>query len=247
MHVYMGKRRKRRIGEALAQGLGCPLVTDLTLRPGTVVLYGSVYLWALLTEARAAGRAWIYADNGYLRPGHWDGCFSVTRGAYQVTAAMPPDFGRWAALGLSIAPWRRTGGHVLVCPPTAVWAGLNGFDADAWLAGTLASLRAVTDRPLRVRQKPLPGEAGTLLSADLADCWALVTHSSKAAVEALLAGVPVFCTEPCAASPMGLAALDGIENPALPDGREAWAAGLAASQWTLEEIRAGLFRPALGL
>jgi hypothetical protein len=81
--------------------------------------------------------------------------------------------------------------------------------------------------------------AGTLAHA-LRDCWALVTWSSAAANEALLAGVPVFTAGTCAASSMGMADLTRIETPVYPDGRSGWAAALAGRQWTLDEMRLGM-------
>jgi hypothetical protein len=80
---------------------------------------------------------------------------------------------------------------------------------------------------------------GKPLSADLVGAWALVTHSSNAAVEALLEGVPVFCTAPCAAYRMGRPDVAAIEAPALPDDREQWAWNLARAQWTLAEMKSG--------
>ena len=71
------------------------------------------------------------------------------------------------------------------------------------------------------------------LAVDLKDCHAVVVHSSNVAVDALLAGVPVFCTVPCAAYRMGYADLSKIESPLYPDDREQWAWNLADQQWTL--------------
>ena len=90
-------------------------------------------------------------------------------------------------------------------------------DANIWLRDTLAILKEHTDRPIRCRVKMSYKEAvargGVPLSEDLKGAWALVTHSSNAAVEALLAGVPTFCTDPCAAWRMGLSDLTQIETP----------------------------------
>ena len=66
-----------------------------------------------------------------------------------------------------------------------------------------------------------------------------MTCASNAAVEALLSGVPVFCTGPCAAYRMGKPDVTEIETPALPDDRERWARVLAANQWTLDEMADG--------
>ena len=76
------------------------------------------------------------------------------------------------------------------------------MDVEAWQDEVLCKLRAATDRPIRVRHREDLQRLDPFATA-LDDCWALVTHQSNAAVEALLAGVPVFCTGECAATRMG--------------------------------------------
>ena len=57
---------------------------------------------------------------------------------------------------------------------------------------------------------------------DLEKAHCVVTFNSNVAVEALLAGTPVFVGPHSAALPMGRSVTDlgDIENPAYPDGRE---------------------------
>jgi hypothetical protein len=105
-----------------------------------------------------------------------------------------------------------------------------------WLEQAVAALKQATSRPLRIRQK---NEARPL-AQDLAGAWALVTHMSCAAVEALIAGVPVFCTDRSSAGWLCSGGLDRIETPSYPPRREEWAALLANNQWTLDELRAGV-------
>lgn len=234
-----GHIHSRMVCGSFAAGCGAPIVPPAPLLPGDVFMYGCLRgLRPTLSEAQRQGRRWIYADNGYFRPGHHHGFYRVTENAFQHDGSGDASVARWEALGLSIAPWRAAGRHVLVCPPSEVFAGLMGFDARRWLDETVQALNRSTDREVRVRTK---ANAPTKpLAADMAGAWALVTHSSNAAVEALLAGIPVFCTAPCAAQRMGLSDLSLIENPACPDGREPWAWNLAAAQWTLEEMASGL-------
>lgn len=105
---------------------------------------------------------------------------------------------------------------------------------------TVSALRAHTDRPIRVRWKPRSDDRRLRpLADDLKDCWAVVTFVSNSAVMAALAGVPVFCTAPCAGLTVGSGDLSRIEVPVTPDGRDRWAARLANRQWTLDEMSAG--------
>ena len=234
-NVYAVRRERTspRFARAFARGCGGQVCTEY--RPGAWAGFGSDKVWQGLTETRAAGHDWWYGDHAYFGRFQF---YRVTKNAFQHTGLGQGDAVRMKALDLEIRPWQRAGRHVLVCPPDHEWAALMGFDAAEWLAAQLQTLRAHTGREIRVRQRA--AATRTPLAADLQDCWALVTHASNAAVEALLAGVPVFATDPhCAARAMGSGELADIERPVYPDGREQWAAVLAANQWTLQEIAEG--------
>lgn len=229
----------------MADGTKFAIVPVSQLLPGGVAIYGFLRGGlAVLQAAQKEGRQWVYADRGYFRAtqgADHSGYFRLTRNAYQHDGmSLLRDPQRWARLALRIAPWRR-GRHVLVCPPGDVFTrAVGGFAADTWLQDTLRTLRAHTDRPIRIRHKPRPKDNAPPLAFDLQDCHALVTYMSNTAVEAVLAGVPVFCTGKCAARAVGRSDLTQIEHPYYPDWRHDWAATLAANQWTLNEIRAGL-------
>ena len=89
-----------------------------------------------------------------------------------------------------------------------------------------------------VRRKPKAGETLEPLAEALGKAHALVTHSSNVAIEAVVAGVPVFVSPSSAAAPMGLSDLSLIETPVYPD-RDQWLAHLAYCQFSFEEIRSG--------
>lgn len=198
-----------------------------------VAFYGVVGIERVFETARREGE-WLYGDNAFF-----DACrgrfFRFARNGFQVSGLQPPDFGRLA--GLTPGPWRR-GRHVVVVEQSPHFLALCG-EAD-WLRRTLEAIGKATDRPIVVRpwSRDKAGAAATL-AADLEDAHALVTHMSAAANEALIAGVPVFVTGPCAATPMASGGIDEIERPRYPEERLEWLAGLANSQWTLDELRNG--------
>lgn len=245
LNVYATSHvNSRAVCAAFADGSGAPIVPPAPLLPGDVAMYGCLRgLLPTLKQAQREGRAWYYLDNGYFRAGHYHGYYRATRNAYQHDGSGRHGPDRFERLGLEIKPWRAGGRHVLVCPPGDVWAGLMDFDAADWLRATLAQIAAHTDRPVVVRHKKTPHP----LSVDLTDCWALVTYMSNVAVTSLLEGVPVFATGPCAAARMGRTNLLHIESAYYPPDREQWAWNLAANQWTLDEMRAGLHRQQLGI
>lgn len=234
-YAVAGELTSPRFAAAFARGAGGVVAGDGRLRPGPVALFGSPKLLDLLRQAQHEGRDWYYGDHAFfgrmlyyriaVNAWHYDG-------APDSIEAEPR---RLARLKVKIQPWRRGGGHVLLCPPDARFAAYRGFDAALWLGNVLETLGRHTDREIRIRERT----ASTPLAQDLVDCWALVTHSSNAAVEAALAGVPVFVTAPCGARWVSSGPLERIERPLRPSDREAWAARLASHQWTLDEIASG--------
>jgi hypothetical protein len=239
IHIYATNHSKNiRISEAFAKGCGGKIVPPAPLLPGDVFMYGALRgLMPTLLQAQAEGRTWYYADNCYLGPRNLH--FRVTRNARQHDGTGEASPERWERLGLELRPWRKSGKRILICPPGPDYGQLWGIDVKAWLRDQIAAIERATDRPYRIRERSLARSTDHPLSADLENCWALVTCTSNVAVDALLAGVPVFCTHPCAAYLMGTPDLTRIEDPVMPDDRLRWVQVLAANQWTLEEQRAG--------
>ena len=233
------KQKSREILEAFTQGCEGIVADHAASIDDTrgAAFFGVVGIERLFQEARARARFWCYGDNSFLnvtRGTH----FRFARDAFQISTSQPPDWAKWRALALEVAPWRR-GDHVVVVEQSAHFLSLSGAGAD-WLFRVLAELGQHTDRPVVVRRWDRDkGGAAATLRRDINGAHALVTHMSAAANEALLYGVPVFCTGPCAATPMASGGLENIESPRYPEGREEWAAGLAGRQWTLEELRGG--------
>lgn len=206
--------------------------------PGPAAFYGTIGLSGLVRHAMTWGHDWYFGDNAYF-----DRCrgthFRFSRNAFQFSGIGKPDYARLAALGVAVRPWTMGGSHIVVVEQSRHHNELVGA-GENWLDRTLRELARFTDRPKIIRRWTQDkGSASRSLADDLAGAWALVTNTSAAANEALLAGVPVFVTGECAASPLSSGPLSGIEYPQRPAGREAWAAGLAARQWTLSELWEG--------
>ena len=238
------KGRSRDILRRFAAGSGGRVQFDppARLEDGPAAFFGVVAIEYLLNEARDNGRDWYYLDNSW---------FDATRkvmtrvgvNALQGGAVIGPDWKRFAALNLRTEDWKRDGRHIVICMQSphfmrevARWPG----GAPAWQEHVLLTLKEHTDRPIVVRHwSSDKAERAHSLQEDLRGAWALITHASAAANEAVLAGVPAFVTGKCAALPMASGELSEIEKPRYPDGREEWAAGLAARQWTLQELQSG--------
>lgn len=219
---------------AFARGCNGEITDELDyLFDGPVAAFASPPAWPLLQRAKSEGRDVYWGDHGYFGRKRY---YRVTKNALQHdgTGRAKPD--RFRQHRKPVMPWRKEGSHVLVCPNSDVYFKLHGIDADAWLKNVHDTLRANTDREIRLRWKT----AQSPIAYDLVDCWAVVVFSSAAALDALIAGVPVFVLAPFAAGyRMGLDDLTKIESPVYPDDREPFLWKLAEQQWTLPEIFEG--------
>lgn len=227
-------------GRAFAKGCGGEWQFGAPLRDGAVAMFGHEKLEPMLRQAQAEGRTWFYGDHAYFGRGRFYRC---TKGAMQHAGLEgEADPRRFMQFGIPVKPWRKAGSHIVLCPNSESF--LARYGVPNWVDDTVAALRAVTDRKIVLRWKTHAERRP--LAADLVDAWAVVTFTSNSAVEAVLAGVPAFCTAPCAAAAMSSADLQAIEAPVMPDGRLAWASRLANNQWTLEEMAAGQLWRAIG-
>ena len=242
------KPKSRQVLDAFAAGVTASgglgrlePVTVPQLDSGAAAFYGVRPSWKhLWRQALAEERDWYYLDNSWFDASR-ERYFRVGVNATQSWSPRPSDGTRLAALGVEVKPWRPDGRHIVVCPQSleylacvAGWA----WGGQDWLKHVLHELKLNTDRRLIIRAK---GGARPL-AADLIGARALVTHSSAAAIEALLAGVPAIVTDrSCAAAPLAMMFAD-IEAATIPEpaGRHDWAARLADSQWNLTELRDGL-------
>lgn len=236
-----GKAKSRAALEAFAAGCAGRINDQgLALEPGAAAFFGVVGIEHLFRLACAESRVWFYGDNAYFDCARGK-FYRFTRNCLQPHHVGAGDFQRAAALGLVVKPWQRGGEHIVIVEQSPHFLQLSGAHP-MWLARVVAELGRYTDRPLRIRRWSRDkAKAAEGLRQDLIGAHALVTHSSAAANEALLAGVPAFVgTKQCVAASLGAGKLSDIENPRKPDGREEWMAWLANSQWTLDELREGV-------
>ena len=223
-----------------AHGHGCRLLYaedyEIGDEPGIPlvwgVLRGSDFI---VDDAINNGRNFLYCDHAYFDRGHLKN-YRILLNRHGLGNLRNCDFDRQRLLNVRLSPWRKTGSHILVCPPTEYF--MNAHHCPMWLENTLSTLQAHTDRPIIVRGKPSADAPQAPLSDQLLDCHALVTHSSNIAVEAIIAGVPAVVHSDCAAISVSESRLDRIEKPKMPD-RELWLANLAYTQFTFHEILNG--------
>ena len=258
-----GNNRSTIIGRAMYEGAvragaNAELLSSLSYRSPThdvVIFYGlACGLGRMFAEHKARGIPAVYVDLGYWgrrKRTRFDGYHKLS-----VNSRHPTDYFQRRAHGparfeqhhVPIRPWRQSGDHILLAGMSAKAAAAEGLQPHMWERETIARLRQLTRRQIIYRPKPNWTEAKPLegssfdrdtpLEQALTNCHAVVTHHSNVAVDALIAGVPCIC-------PHGVASLlsghdaELIENPPMPDGREQWAADLAWTQWSVDEMKAG--------
>jgi hypothetical protein len=217
--------------------------------PGDIMV-----IWNRYSDQEGAADLWekrggtvIVAENGYCgRDGQGRQYYALALHGHNGSGSWPSGgAARWTALGLTVAPWRSTGEHVLVCPNRHF--GMRGLAMpQGWEQSAVAELRKYTRRPIRVRPHPNGNAPARSLAADFENCWAVVIWASSCGVHALLAGVPVICTSPWwICKPAAREALSEIERIDAVDSctrdaaRDAALQRMAWAQWTVDEIASG--------
>ena len=248
---YGGHPKNPHHGDAIRAGWKARVVHSerQRLERGNVLHLLAGLQWGVLelTQAvRRIGLPYVFFDRAYFGGGPKTNVLRATRDAYQQhwVRERSPDRAHvlLKSLGLTVKPWRKSGGHILLVPPSsAPLAALYGLES--WEQKMLVRLTKITDRPVVVSYKGDPKP----LAERLENCHCVVQWTSNLAVEAVLEGVPCFVAPESAARPVcaGVDELESwIHNPPMPD-RDAWIASLAWGQFTLDELRSGFARNVL--
>jgi hypothetical protein len=205
---------------------------------------------------RTQGRPVIVLEVGMLDRGHtWKMAVNGT-GLYAYHGH-GIDLDRPRKLGITTAPWRHTGDHVMVCcqrTDSLQWQGQP--DMTTWLTSLRDRLRLYTQRPLILRAHPryrVPAITGFELHAPrplmgtydsfdldrgMRNAWAVINHNSGPGVQAVLQGTPAFVDASSLAAPVANLDLATIESPMMPD-RGTWLIQLCHTEWRSEEIATG--------
>lgn len=190
----------------------------------------------------------IVIDLGYIyRPDYfqlgWQGINRLPAGPFDSARALSmfDDIPQTAKHG---------GSYVLVCGQKQGDRQHNLPDVRAWAKHTIAALKKVSSEPIKFRPHPLYrfhlDKTGVAFSDPkteslhdaLIGARCLVTHNSTSAIEALLFGVPVFCSSSAMYAEFCNTSLEAFDSPCFHD-PTSFFNRLAYGQWTLDEIADG--------
>ena len=202
---------------------------------------------------------WWYVDNGYLtqqitrypEPKIHDynkTYFRIVKGGLHTKNGKTGSVERLGILeqqGIDVKfkGWS-DGEHILLCPSSpTVTQFINDISQDEWVESVKSELRQHTDRPIKFRNKPRPGNEwwDTNIKDDLNNCHCLITNMSLAAVDAVLNQVPVLTHAHNIAYKMSINNLPNINTPYKPSRKEVepWLNMLSHNQFTIPEIEDG--------
>ena len=203
---------------------------------------------------------WKYLDNSgtYLR--YSIGGPFYDRAEYANNNSKP---NKWAEISSRLniqlhAPQHNDTGHILICVQRDGGFSMKTLDPQSWLQQKIKQIRAVTDRPIRIRPHPgkyqmadflhypsMPGvtvvdPGSRTLINDLQGAHSAVFFNSSSSVAAACEGIPIFVDDAsCVAWAVANKTISQIETPAVFD-RQQWMYDLAAAHWSDADAQQGL-------
>ena len=189
-------------------------------------------------------RLFYAVDTGYIQPGIHKEYHRITKNNLQYLGPIidrPAD--RFIELRWKLRNFKKGGEYVLLCPPSERVMNFYGLNLTKWLSMITDEIKAYTDRPIQIREKPkreIRVQGDTIwVAMDKAYC--VVTFNSIAATEALLYGKPAIALAPNAASILCNTKIADIENLNYPSSDEmySFAKHLAYCQFNKVELQNG--------
>lgn len=154
---------------------------------------------------------------------------------------------RFEALGIGVDPVEKRGSYILVTGRSAADAGTVDEPYGEWERAICARLKAVTRRPIVLREKPrnplidIPGvrhDAGQTCDDAIRGAWAVLCRSGNIGADAVLHGVPVWA-ESGPGAVYATFTPESVEQAQPFEDRRSALADIAAWNWTNEEIARG--------
>ena len=213
-----------------------------------------------IAECERKGEEWWYVDVGYLTEqitrypepsiNNFDNTyFRICKGNIHSIRFKVPTPDRWNILqkkgiDCEFKGWRDSGDYILLCPssPTVTYH-INGISQDEWCKQVNEELLKVTDRPIKFRNKPRPGNQWweTDIKDDLKNAWCVITNMSLSAIDGILNVTPGFTHNRHVAYPVTSRDISKVEKPLNPGRKtiQEWLHMISHHQFTIQEIEDG--------
>jgi len=227
-----------------------PSGTSRTVTAG--ILRGGGDLLRFLNEGN---HKYYYMDHAYFKAGYdkhneW---MRVTADGFNCNKITDTDSRKFNSVfdrTFELKPWRRDGQKILILPPTDPVSYV--FGSKDWTDRVIAKVREYSTRDIVIRGKPgevLLNDKGVEigrtpndptqrpLEQDLAEAHCVIAYHSSVAIKAAIEGIPVICSEQCAAYPISNNIAD-IETPKEFD-RMPWLFNLCNHQFNTQELLSG--------
>ena len=203
---------------------------------------------------------WWYVDNGYLTQqitrypepkihDYDNAYFRIVKGSLHTQKGKTGSVERLSKLeqqGIDVKfkGWTDNTDHILLCPSSpTVTQFVNDISQEEWVESVKSELRQHTDRPIKFRNKPRPGNQwwNTNIKDDLKGAHCLITNMSLAAVDAVINQVPVLTHSKNVAFNVSINNLPNINKPFKPSREviDPWLNMLSHNQFTIPEIEDG--------
>lgn len=109
---------------------------------------------------------------------------------------------RFTALGINVDPVEQRGDYMLICGMGRKQCALQGISYGQWETEMYHKVRAITDRPILIREKPknphipcAPRSNHASTAEAIRGAWAVICLTGNIGVDCILHGVPVIAKE----------------------------------------------------
>ena len=220
LHPVPGKAKSKMLCEAFAAGAP---------KSATGHVFAGVKdnNHAAWQHVQAKGLEYWFVDGSYFDKVRGQQ-FRIERNRIQHNGLGESDCKRFDAMGIPVLPWRE-GKHVLAIEQSPLFMRVIAEDP-GWLDREVGKY---TKPGVRVHLRPWNSNKPTLalsFATELKDAGMVVTHTSAAAIGAVLAGVNVTVSEHSAARV--------VQDGRVTDRRQ-WAGVLADTQFAINEMKDG--------
>ena len=218
-------------------------------------------LW-IMRDHLAVGKSTLLLDKGYTRQKGNDEAGHTLYSRISINAGDPSDYmmlkkrsgDRWDQTKITPVEHqpKPSSGTVLICGSSAKYHTFHGLEEPTqWAQNLIRKLLKMTRRHIIYRPKasaklpPIQGASysgpGSSIRDALRGCHVMITYGSGAAIDAMVAGIPIIALGKSVGSPVAEKELENIETPFWPDPllRSKWFNAVAYCQWTTEELRTG--------